>query len=202
MQSIRENRTGPRNRTQQHPERQLRARRRSRLVLSAALPLLGAQALAACSAAPAPEPSGTLEAGTHASVAESFAKYDPVRTDVVAALEKKLPGITWDVHSPATMQRKQDGTCMLYLAEMKSAKDIVEPSRKFRDVFTAADPVLEKHGFAAFGGTDRVPGGWMVTSSTDAAGATLRVESKGMAYVRMGVPVDSTGCDPKEIPAR
>ncbi|WP_245953676.1 hypothetical protein [Arthrobacter silvisoli] len=194
------NRTGPRNRARQHSERQFRGRRRSRLALSAALPLLGAQALAACSAPAVPGPSGTPEAGTHAPVAESFAKYDAVRTDVVAALEKKLPGITWDVHSPATMQRLSNGTCMLFLEEMQSAKDIVEPSKQFQEVFSAADPVLEKHGFEAFGGTDPVPGGWVVAKSTDPAGATLRVESKGTAYVRLGVPVASAGCDPKEIP--
>jgi hypothetical protein len=178
----------------------IRARRRKRLVLSAALPLLGAQALAACSAGGTPQPTGSAAAGTHAPVAASLAKYDPVRTDVVTALEKKLPGITWTVDSPATMQRRKDGTCMLFLTEMKSAKDIVEPSGKFRDVFAAADPVLEKHGFAAFGGTDKVPGGWMVASSSDAAGATLRVESKGTAYVRLSVPVQSASCDPTVLP--
>ncbi|WP_120522445.1 hypothetical protein [Arthrobacter celericrescens] len=205
MESVRANRTGPRNRTRRDSGQQLRVRRRNRLLLSAALPLLGAQALAACSAPPAPEPpgtgpSGTPEAGTHAPVAESFAKYDAVRNDVVAALEKKLPGVTWSVHSPATMQRLSDGTCMLFLEEMESTKDIVEPSKHFQEVFSAADPVLEKHGFEAFGGTDPVPGGWVVAKSTDPAGATLRVESKGTAYVRLGVPVDSTGCDPTEIP--
>ena len=194
MNRIRVNRVGP-NRPGHN-----RVRRRSRLALSAAVPLLGAQVLAACSAPATPEPSGPSVAGTHAPVAESFAKYDAVRTDVVAALEKKLPGIRWNVHSPATMQRRQDGTCMLYLAEMESARDIVEPSKRFHDVFAAADPVLKKHGFAAFGGTDPVPGGWVVAKSTNAAGATLRVESKGTAYVRLGVPVESAGCDPKEIP--
>jgi hypothetical protein len=134
-------------------------------------------------------------------VAESFAKYDAVRADVVAALEKKLPGISWNVDSPATMQRLRDGTCILSLADMKSPKDIVEPSRGFEDVFAAADPVLVKHGFEAFGGTDKVPGGWTVASSRDGAGAALRVESKGMAYVRLHVPVTSADCSPKEIPA-
>ena len=171
-------------------------------MLSAALPLLGAQALAACTAAGTPQPSGTGSpaGGGHAPVAESFAKYDSVRADVVTALEKKLPGISWTVHSPATMGLRNDGSCVLVLTEMESDKDIVKASNGFRKVFAAANPVLERHGFESFGGTDKVPGGWTVASTSDAAGAKLRVESKGTAYVRLHVPVDSPGCDPKEIP--
>ncbi len=180
------------------------ARRRSRLAFAATLSLLGTAPLAACTGPAAPQPSGSPSASSPAGagpVAESFAKYEAVRTDVVAALEKKLPGISWNVDSPATMQRRSDGTCMLFLAKMKSPRDIVEPSKKFHDVFAAADPVLAKHGFEAFGGTDKVPGGWLVASSKDDAGAALRIESKGMAYVRLSVPVTSADCSPTEIPA-
>jgi hypothetical protein len=179
-------------------------RRRSRLVLAVALSLAGAAAVAGCSPESV-QPGGPVSTmppvGGAGPVDRSFAKYDAVRTDVVAALEKKLPGIDWAVDSPATMQRKKDGSCILYLADMKSPEDIVEPSKKFQAVFDAVDPVLAKHGFEAFGGTDDVPGGWMVASSTDDAGASLRIESKGMAYVRLHVPVNSADCNPKEIPA-
>ncbi|OFI37094.1 hypothetical protein BIU82_08260 [Arthrobacter sp. SW1] len=172
-------------------------------MLAAALSLTVAAAVAGCTGE-APPPAGTGStppAVAPSSVDKSFAKYDAVRTDVVAALEEKLPGISWSVDSPATMQRKNEGRCILYLADMKSPQDIVEPSKKFQAVFDAVDPVLAKHGFEAFGGTDKVPGGWMVASSTDSAGASLRIESKGMAYVRLHVPVNSEDCDPKEIPA-
>ncbi|WP_120522474.1 hypothetical protein [Arthrobacter celericrescens] len=180
-----------------------RVRRRSRLELAVALSLAGTAGVAGCSTAtPQPSPSSAASSSAGAGpVAESFAKYDAVRTDVVAALEKKLPGISWTVSDPATMQRKKDGSCFLYLADMKSPEDIVEPSKKFQAVFDAVDPVLKEHGFEAFGGTDKVPGGWMVASSTDGAGASLSIESKGMAYVRLQVPVTSADCNPKEIPA-
>lgn len=156
--------------------------------------------MAGCSAAPQPSPGSASVSAGAGPIDTSFAKYDAVRTDVVAALEKEMPAITWTVSAPATVQRKKDGGCILHLADMKSPVDIVEPSKKFRAVFDAADPVLKKHGFQAFGGTDKVPGGWMVASSTDGAGASLRVESKGVAYVRLHVPVTSASCSPKDIP--
>lgn len=170
-------------------------------MLAAALSLLGT--LAACSAPVVPQPpaGSPVPAVPPASAAESFSKYNALRADLVAALQAKMPGIAWTVDSPATMQQKQSGNCMLYLADMKSETDIVEPSKDFEDVFAAADPVLEKHGFPAFGGTDPVPGGWTVTRSTDAAGATVTIGSKGMAYLRVQVPVASANCNPKEIPA-
>jgi hypothetical protein len=136
-----------------------------------------------------------------APVAESFAKYDSLRAGIIAALEEKMPDIGWTVDKPATLARLNDGRCMLYPQTMKSSADIVEPSHRFADVFSAGDPVLAQHGFPAFDGTDPVPGGWVVTRSTDPAGATLTIESKSPAFLRISVPVDSPTCDPKEIPA-
>ncbi len=112
-----------------------------------------------------------------------------------------MPGITWSVDGPASMSVTGDGRCMLSPQSMKSSADIVDPSRNFEDLFAAADPVLEKHGFPAFDGTDPVPGGWVVTRSTDAVGATVSVRSKFPAYLEVTVPVKSESCDPKEIPA-
>jgi hypothetical protein len=134
-------------------------------------------------------------------VAESFPKYDALRAEIVSALEQKMPDISWAEDEPATLARLKDGRCMLYPRTMKSNADIVEPSNHFADIFSAGDPVLAKHGFPTFGGTDPVPGGWVVTRSTDPAGATLTIESKSPAYLRLSVPVDSPTCDPKEIPA-
>jgi len=135
-----------------------------------------------------------------ASVAESAAKYNALTAQLVAALEAKMPDITWTVDDPARLSRAQDGRCILTPRSMKSSADIVEPSKHFDDVLAASDPVLEKHGFPAFDGTDPVPGGWVVTRSTDAAGATVTIESKSPAYVRMTVPVKSDTCDSNEIP--
>ena len=59
---------------------------------------------------------------------------------------------------------------------------------------------MKKHEFPAFDGTDAVPGGWLVTRSTDAAGATLTIESKSPAYLRISVPVDSPRCNKDELP--
>ncbi len=89
---------------------------------------------------------------------------------------------------------------MLYPQTMKSSADVVEPSNQFADIFAAGDPVLTQHGFPAFDGTDAVPGGWVVARSTDAAGATLTIESKSPAYLRISVPVDSPTCSTDEIP--
>ncbi|MET3367524.1 UNVERIFIED_CONTAM: hypothetical protein ABIE34_000750 [Jeotgalibacillus campisalis] len=136
-----------------------------------------------------------------APVPESIARYDALTKELVAALETKMPGITWSVDGPASMSLTGDGRCMLSPQSMKSSADIVDPSRNFEDLFAAADPVLEKHGFPAFDGTDPVPGGWVVTRSTDAVGATLSVRSKFPAYLEVTVPVKSESCDPKEIPA-
>ncbi|UKA49276.1 hypothetical protein LFT48_17845 [Arthrobacter sp. FW305-123] len=135
-----------------------------------------------------------------ASVPESAAKYNALTTELVAALEAKMPDITWTVDDPARLSRAQDGRCILAPRSMKSSADIVEPSKHFEDVFAVADPVLEKHGFPAFDGTDPVPGGWVVTRSTDATGATVTIESKSPAYLRMTVPVQSDTCDSNEIP--
>lgn len=135
-----------------------------------------------------------------APVAESAAKYNALTADLVAALEAKMPDITWAVDDPARLSRTQDGRCVLSPRSMKSSADIVEPSKHFEDVFAAADPVLEKHGFPAFDGTDPVPGGWVVTGSTDAAGATVTIESKSPAFLNVTVPVKSENCDTNEIP--
>ena len=146
---------------------------------------------------PSKAPAVTAEP---APVAESAAKYNALTADLVAALEAKMPDITWAVDDPASLNRAKDGTCFLSPRSMKSSADIVEPSRHFEDVFAASDPVLEKHGFPAFDGTDPVPGGWVVTRSTDAAGATVTIESKFPAFLNVTVPVKSENCDTNEIP--
>ncbi|NWL14157.1 hypothetical protein DM793_23120 [Paenarthrobacter nitroguajacolicus] len=171
--------------------------------LAAAL-VVGSVGIAGCSVPgetkrePSKAPPITSEP---APVAESIAKYDALTAELVAALEEKMPGITWAVDDTADLSPAQDGRCMLYLQSMQSSADIVEPSRNFEDLFAAADPVLEKHGFPAFNGIDPVPGGWVVTRSTDAVGATLSIRSKFPAYLELTVPVKSESCDPKEIPA-
>lgn len=162
-------------------------------------------ALSACSQTPegpTRESSATpTETPTQspASPAESLEKYDSLRTELAAALEQKLPGITWSTDTGVTMAKSNDGRCILQPASMKSSADIVEASRNFEDVFAAGDPVLSEHGFPAFGGTDDVPGGWLVARSTDAAGATASIEAKGTAYLRITVPVNSASCSPTEI---
>lgn len=119
-----------------------------------------------------------LHTQSPATVAESFAKYDAVRAELIAVLEAKMPGISWSVDKPATLVRSEDGGCILNPQTMKSNADVVALSNRFADIFAAGDPVLAKHGFPAFGGTDPVPGGWVVARSTDSAGATLSIESK------------------------
>ncbi|MBT2586703.1 hypothetical protein J7I86_12820 [Arthrobacter sp. ISL-95] len=135
-----------------------------------------------------------------APVAESASKYNALTADLVAAMEAKMPDITWAVDDPARLNRTQDGRCMLSPRSMKSSADIVEPSKHFKDVFAVTDPVLEKHGFPAFDGIDPVPGGWVVTRSTDAAGATVTIQSKFPANLDVIVPVKSENCDTNEIP--
>ncbi|MGJ3192047.1 hypothetical protein [Paenarthrobacter sp. FR1] len=134
-----------------------------------------------------------------APLAESKAKYDSLRADLVAALEQQMPDITWSVDDPARMSRTQDGRCVFSPQSMKSSADIVERSRNFEEVFTAADPVLKKHGFPAFDGTDPVPGGWVVARSTDSVGATVTIQSKSPAYLDVTVPVASETCDSDEL---
>lgn len=171
--------------------------------LAAALTLMAAAA-AGCSDTPdgpTREPSSAPPVTAEpASVAESVAKYNALTSDLVAALEAKMPDITWAVDDPARLSRIDDGRCMLAPRSMKSSADIVKPSRSFEDVFAVADPVLREHGFPAFDGTDPVPGGWVVTRSTDAAGATVTIRSKFPAYLDVTVPVKSESCDANEIP--
>jgi hypothetical protein len=175
--------------------------------LLAALLVLGTTVMAGCTGTPpdgpTTQPSSVppLTVGP-APVAESFPKYDALRAEIISALEQKMPDISWTEDEPATLARLKDGRCMLYPQTMKSNADIVEPSNHFADIFSAGDPVLAQHGFPSFDGTDPVPGGWLVTRSTDPAGATLTIESKSPAYLRLSVPVDSPTCDPKEIPAK
>lgn len=173
------------------------------LALTAAL--IGVVVLAGCAATPdgpTREPSSAPPVtASPAPVAASFTKYDALRGDLVTALEEKLPGITWKVDQEARLAKSNDGRCILQAASMKSSADIVEQSNNFKQVFAAGDPVLGKYGFPAFDGTDSVPGGWVVARSTDGAGATVSIESKSPAYLRISVPVDSATCDSKEIPA-
>jgi hypothetical protein len=169
----------------------------------AALVILGTTLMAGCTTPEEPTAEATSAAPVTeapAPVAESFPKYDALRADLIAVLEAKMPAISWTVDKPATLAKLKDGRCMLYPQTMKSSADVVEPSSQFTNIFAAGDPVLKQHGFPAFDGTDTVPGGWLVARSTDAAGATLTIESKGPAYLRISVPVDSPTCNADEIP--
>lgn len=169
----------------------------------AALLLLGATPMAGCKSPEKPsvrKTSAPPVTEAPAPVAESLPKYDALRVDLIAALEATMPDISWTVDKPATLSTLQNGRCMLYLQSMKSSADVVDPSNQFADIFAAGDPVLAKHGFPAFGGTDPVPGGWTVARSTDAAGATLSIDSKSPAYLRISVPVDSPTCNADEVP--
>ncbi|MFI2564162.1 hypothetical protein [Paenarthrobacter sp. NPDC018779] len=161
--------------------------------------------LAGCTAAtdgPTRTPSSAppITAGPE-PVDQSLAKYDSLRADLIAALEEKLSGITWSVDKGASLAKSTDGRCILQIASMKSSADIVKASNNFEDVFAAGDPVLAQHGFPAFGGTDDVPGGWVVARSTNGSGSTVTIESKSPAYLSVTVPVDSPNCDSAEIPA-
>ncbi|MGF9649501.1 hypothetical protein AAIH32_16130 [Pseudarthrobacter oxydans] len=131
---------------------------------------------------------------------ESFTKYGALRTELIAALEQKMPDISWTVKQPAYLSKLDDGTCILGTETTVSSADVVQPSHAFADIFSAGDPVLAKYGFPAFGGTDPTPGGWTVTRSMDAAGAILSIESKSPAYLRITAPVDSETCGPAELP--
>jgi outer membrane murein-binding lipoprotein Lpp len=167
--------------------------------------ILGTTLMAGCAAPQQPAvvtSSAPPVTQAPAPVAESFAKYEALRAEMTAALEAKMPDISWTVDKPATLATAKDGRCLLSPQTMKSSADVVEPSNHFADIFAAGDPVLARHGFPAFGGTDAVPGGWVVARSTDAAGATLTIESKSPAYLRISVPVDSATCKPDEIPQK
>lgn len=169
----------------------------------AVLMILGTTLMAGCTVPEEPtvvKSSAPPVTVAPAPVADSFRKYDALRAELIAALEAKMPGISWTVERPATLATLEDGRCMLYPPTMKSSADVVEPSNRFVDIFAVGDPVLERHGFPAFDGTDAVPGGWAVTRSTNAAGATLTIESKSQAYLRISVPVDSLTCNANEIP--
>ncbi|TAP44592.1 hypothetical protein EYS21_08835 [Arthrobacter sp. S39] len=169
----------------------------------AALMILGTTLMAGCTAPEEPKAvtsSAPPVTVAPAPVAESFPEYDALRAELIAALEAKMPDISWTMDKPATLATLKDGRCMLYPQTMKSSADVVEPSNQFADIFAAGDPVLTRHGFPPFDGTDAVPGGWVVARSTDAAGATLTIESKSPAYLRISVPVDSPTCSADEIP--
>ena len=170
----------------------------------AALMILGTALMAGCTAPEKPTvvaSSAPPVTQAPAPVAESFPKYEALRAELVAALEAKMPDISWTIDKPATLATLKDGRCMLYPQSMKSSADVVGPSNQFADIFAAGDPVLKQHGFPAFDGTDAVPGGWVVARSTDAAGATLTIESKSPAYLRISVPVDSPACNADELPS-
>lgn len=170
----------------------------------AALMILGTALTAGCTAPHKPTmrtSSAPPVTEAPVPVAESFHKYEALRAELIAALEAKMPDISWTVDEPATLARWKDGgECMLDAQTMKSSADVVEPSNDFADIFAVGDPVLKQHGFPPFDGTDPVPGGWVVARSTDAAGATLSIESKYPAYLRISVPVDSPTCNADELP--
>jgi len=165
--------------------------------------VLGSLVSAACAGPKHPAPEKSSEppvTESPAPVAQSFARYDGLRAELIAALEQQLPVIGWTVHRPASMDRVADGTCVFATMTMVSSADVVEPSHRFSDIFSAGDPVLAKYGFPAFGGTDPTPGGWTVARSANAAGAVVSIESKSPAYLDIVAPVDSAACDPAELP--
>ncbi|WP_458108529.1 hypothetical protein M1D51_03380 [Arthrobacter sp. R3-55] len=169
--------------------------------LAAALALMATAGCGNTPDGPNREPSSAPPVtASPAPVAESVAKYDALRADLVAALEKQMPDITWSVDEDASVTQTKDGTCVFHPQTMKSSADIVKPSRNFEEVFAAADPILQQHGFPAFDGTDPTPGGWVVTRSTDAAGATVTIRSKFPAYLDITAPVQTESCDASEIP--
>lgn len=165
--------------------------------------VLGSLVSAACAGPKHPVPEKNSEppvTESPAPVAQSFARYDGLRAELIAALEQQLPGISWTVHLPASVNKLADGRCFFETRTMVSSADVVEPSHRFADIFSAGDPVLAKYGFPAFGGTDPTPGGWTVARSANAAGAIVSIESKSPAYLYIGAPVDSATCDPAELP--
>ncbi|WP_284987605.1 hypothetical protein [Arthrobacter sp. fls2-241-R2A-172] len=174
-------------------------RRTAQRNLQLAAALLGcAAALSSCAATPdgpSRKPSSAPPVtAAPASLAESTIKYDALTKELVEALEAKMPGLTWAPDDPSSVTNSKDGTCIFHPQSLKSSADIVEPSKNFEAVFDAADPVLDKYGFPAFGGTDPVPGGWVVARSTDGTGATITIESKSPAFLSMTVPVTAESC--------
>ncbi|QDG66099.1 hypothetical protein NIBR502772_07640 [Pseudarthrobacter sp. NIBRBAC000502772] len=65
-----------------------------------------------------------------APVAGSLPKYDALHAELIAALEAKMPDISWTVDRPATLATLQNGRCMHYLQTMQSSADVVEPSNR------------------------------------------------------------------------
>ena len=173
-----------------------------RHLLSCAL-ALGTLLTAGCTGPETPSPktsSAPPVMQAPAPLAESLTKYQGLRAELITALEQKLPGISWTVNEPAYLTKLKDGSCILGTETMVSSADVVEPSHRFADIFSVGDPILAKHGFEAFGGTDPVPGGWVVARSSDAAGAIVTIESKSPAYLYITAPVHSETCDPAELP--
>ena len=171
--------------------------------LLSALAVLSALMMTACAepADPGPKPSSAPPVTqAPAPLAESLTKYGGLRAELIAALEQKLPGISWTLKEPAYLTKLKDGTCVLGTGTMVSSADVVEPSHRFADIFSVSDPILERYGFEPFGGTDAVPGGWVMARSSDGAGALVSIESKSPAYLRIAAPVDSPTCDPAELP--
>lgn len=137
---------------------------------------------------------------TPAPLAESLTKYGGLRAELITALEQKMPGISWTVKEPAYLTKLKDGSCVLGVETMASSADVVGPSHRFADIFSVSDPILGKYGFEPFGGTDAVPGGWVMARSSDGVGATVTIKSKSPAYLQITAPVDSPICDPAELP--
>ena len=140
----------------------------------AALMVLGTTLIAGCTASQQPTEVTSSAAApvteAPAPVAESFAKYDALRAELITALEATMPDISWTVDKPATLAMLKDGRCMLHPKTMKSSADVVEPSTSSLTFTPLATPFWSTTDSLPSTERTQFPGaGWLPAARTPPA---------------------------------
>lgn len=162
--------------------------------------LLVMAAMAGCQANP--QPTAPTPSAQPAGVSDALASARSTHTDVMAALDRQFPGLTWEGGAEPGLATQPDGRCLLSLRGPSSHGDLYSLSGRMEDLPALLTPVLATHGYGELaeprewekgGGTDveaTSPNGWRFT-----------LTSKGStSYLSLSGPVAADPCNSTALP--
>ncbi|MDN5899040.1 MAG: hypothetical protein L0H74_03130 [Brachybacterium sp.] len=114
---------------------------------------------------------------------DAVAQYDEVAADLTSVLAGST-GQEWTFVEHLRSVQERDGVC-LYSAgawEAGAPLSAVSAGKGWDEIVAAADPVLEEHGFTAFGRPSR-SGALYSVSATDGHGAEVELTAQGTVRI-------------------
>jgi len=154
------------------------ARLASTLLVTAA-----AVVLSGCTAS-APTPTMDSTAATE--------RYQPVMTELVAALEQAYPDVVWSDDDETRVVTDGDG-CTLVVSTQRGEPSLWKSAGDWDAVSDVIDPVLEDKGLDA-ATEQKLDGGWTGVASRDDNGAELHISDKTYTLIELSVPVTDSNC--------